>query len=125
VTVSTYFFRPMLPGLCAECGEPYPALVGRVFLTVRGVVHPGCVKPDDEPEEPGEPERKGVPAGAPERKDLPSAPERMVPRKPARPRPQVVRELRTMPRPEAERTGHRVCRKCWTVHPPEARCVRR
>jgi hypothetical protein len=74
-----------------------------------------------------------VPEGEPERKDLPSAPERMVPRKPTRParpvksvrsvkaRPQV-RELRTVPRPEVERSGHCVCRKCWTIHPPEMQC---
>jgi hypothetical protein len=132
VTVATYFFRPVLPGVCVECGEPYPALLGRVYLTARGIVHPNCVEPD-EPQEPDEPERKRVPAGVPERKDLPSAPERMVPRKPAPParprtvrpvkaRPQV-RELRTV-RPEVERSGHCVCRKCWTIHPPEMQCAR-
>jgi hypothetical protein len=134
VTVATYYFRPVLPGVCVECGEPYPALLGRVYLTVRGIVHPDCVEPD-ESDEPEEPERKGVPAGAPERKDLPSAPERKVPRKPTPPsrprsvrtvrpvraRPQV-RELRTVPRPEVERLGHCVCRKCWTIHPPDMPC---
>lgn len=132
--MATYYFRPVLPGVCVECEEPYPALLGRVFLTGRGIVHPGCVKPDDD-DEPEEPERRDVPSvpgGVPERKDRPPAPERMVPRKPAPPaRPKTVhpvrarppvRELRTMPRPEVERSGHSVCRKCWTIHPPEMPC---
>lgn len=120
--MSTYFFRPTLPGVCASCGQPYPAWVGRMHLTANGIVHPGCDPDMPEPEE----------AEPLERKDLPSPPERMVPGRPAPPsRPRrkqtpprraQLRVLRTETRPEVERTGGVVCRKCWTVHASGVEC---
>lgn len=40
--MSTYYFRPVVAGICAACNEFYPALVGRVHLTADGIVHPDC-----------------------------------------------------------------------------------
>src|SRR6185312_6705579 len=82
-------------------------------------------RPDKRPK----PKRQGrpVPEGEPERKDLPAAPERLVPSRPRPPRKPTASVARSAvvskPRVEAaDRSGTRVCRKCWTVHPPEAAC---
>jgi hypothetical protein len=95
--VSTYFFRPVMPGICAECDEPYPALTDYMHLTEKGIVHPNCdFQPEDEP------------------KPKQRRPKSTV----KRPRSRAnLRVLNTAPRTDDIAAGADVCRKCWTVQP--------
>jgi hypothetical protein len=112
--MSIYYFRPVMPGICAECGEPYPALVGRVHLTAKGIVHPGCDKDT--------PVVFEVPAPPPP-KPRKAVRHRLKPtKKQAR-----LKVVPTDPRVDDvvfEDDGNCVCRKCWTVHPTKTRCVK-
>lgn len=121
--MSIYYLRPVAKGVCAECGKEYPALVEYVYLTEKGLVHPACY-PDAPapvtvvaPPAPRKPKPKAKPkakrpAAKPVRRAAPAV----------KASPPKVRELPTKPRPHSENTGSKVCRNCWTVHPPETKC---
>ena len=149
---STYYFRPVHPGRCAECDQPYPALTVRMYLTAKGIVHPDCdgtapVTYDVAPAAKHPPglnvgcDTCGAPAGKQCGEDCPCriVQQRLdgrieTPRLPRRRRRLKLVETPapvkvTSPKPKVmvgakkqQRRGTSVCRKCWTVHPTDEGC---